>query len=174
MKEPSQITVEVNGMHHALHLFGNPMEEPQPDPEDPNVLYFGPGVYDIGKMDLTANQTVYIAGEAERFIFPYELDSLPEYFGLNFSGYIKVPSEDVYTFSVLSNDGSQLFIADKLVVDNDGKHGAYEAEGEIALQKGWHKIKLSYFQSGGGKTLKVFIKSKGAKKVEIENNLLIH
>ncbi len=64
MKEPSQITVEVNGMHHALHLFGNPMEEPQPHPDDPNVLYFGPGVYDIGKVDLTANQTVYIAGGA--------------------------------------------------------------------------------------------------------------
>jgi len=114
------------------------------------------------------------AGEVKRFIFPYELNSLPEYFGLNFSGYIKVPNEDVYTFSVLSNDGSQLFIADNLVVDNDGKHGAYEAESEIALQKGWHKIQLSYFQAGGGKTLKVSMKSKGVKKAEIENNLLAH
>ena len=64
MKEPSQITVEVNGMHHALHLFGNPMEESRPDPDDPDVLYFGPGVYDIGKVDLTAGQTVYIEGGA--------------------------------------------------------------------------------------------------------------
>ena len=64
MKQPSQITVEVNGMHHALHLFGNPMEESPPDPDDPDVLYFGPGVYDIGKVDLTAGQTVYIAGGA--------------------------------------------------------------------------------------------------------------
>ena len=64
MKEPLQITVEVNGMNHALHLFGNPMEESIPDPDDPNVLYFAPGVYDIGKVDLKANQTVYIAGGA--------------------------------------------------------------------------------------------------------------
>ncbi len=42
MKEPLQITVEVNGMNHALHLFGNPMEESIPDPDDPNVLYFAP------------------------------------------------------------------------------------------------------------------------------------
>ncbi|MCP4978123.1 MAG: hypothetical protein GY931_18395, partial [Maribacter sp.] len=64
MNEPLQITVEVNGMHHALHLFGNPMEESRPDPNDPNVLYFAPGVYDIGKVDLIANQTVYIGGGA--------------------------------------------------------------------------------------------------------------
>ena len=111
-------------------------------------------------------------GEVNKIIFPYELDSLPEYFGLKFNGYVKVPSENVYTFSVLSNDGSQLFIADNLVVNNDGKHGSYEAEGEIALQKGWHKIQLSYFQAGGGKILRVFMKSKGVEKVEIGDNIL--
>ena len=64
MKQGSQVTLEVNGMHHALHLFGNPMEESRPDPDDRDVLYFGPGVHDIGKVDLTADQTVYIAGGA--------------------------------------------------------------------------------------------------------------
>ena len=64
MNEASQVTLEVNGMHHALHLFGNPMETSRPDPDDPEVLYFGPGVHDIGKVDLTADQTVYIAGGA--------------------------------------------------------------------------------------------------------------
>ena len=113
-------------------------------------------------------------GEVKRFTFPYKVENLPKYFGLNFSGYIKIPKDDVYTFSVLSNDGSRLFVADNLVIDNDGLHGSYEKEGEIALQKGWHKIKVSYFQAGGGKDLKVYWKSSGIKKTEISESILRH
>jgi hypothetical protein len=43
-----------------------------------------------------------------------------------------------YTFGVSSNDGSKLFIAGKLVVDNDGGHGANLIHGEIALKAGIH------------------------------------
>ena len=62
--------------------------------------------------------------------------------------------EDVYTFSVLSNDRSHLLIDDELVVINDELHGVKEVTAEIALQKGWHKIELTNFQVGGGKDLK--------------------
>ena len=78
----------------------------------------------------------------------------------------------MYRYSVTSNDGSILYVADKLVVDNDGPHGAYEKEGEIALQRGLHKIELSYFQAGGGKALKVSMKNSSTKKVEISENIL--
>jgi hypothetical protein len=64
LDQPARLTVEVNGMHHALHLFANPVEDPPPSPDDPDVLYFGPGIHDIGKVDLEAGQTVYIAGGA--------------------------------------------------------------------------------------------------------------
>ncbi|MCK5700293.1 MAG: hypothetical protein KAI29_04045, partial [Cyclobacteriaceae bacterium] len=111
-------------------------------------------------------------GEIETLVFPYNTEELSEFFGLKYSGYIPLPKEDVYLFSVLSNDGSRLFISDKLVVDNDGLHGAYEKEGEIALQKGWHKLSLSYFQAGGGKDLKVFWESLGFEKREISGNVL--
>ena len=102
-----------------------------------------------------------------KFIYPIKSENLPEYFGLNFSGYIKITKEDVYTFGLLSNDGSSLSIADNLVVNNDGLHGAYEKEGEIALQKGWHKIELSYFQAGGGKNLKVYWRNSDYERKEI-------
>lgn len=46
-------------------------------------------------------------------------------------------------------------------------HGPYEKEGAIALQAGTHKIKLLYFQSGGRKSLEVFMKSSEGKKGEI-------
>ena len=111
-------------------------------------------------------------GNIHKFIFPYDNEKLHENFGLFFNGFIEIPKEDIYTFSVLSNDGSRLYIADNLVVDNDGQHEAFEKEGEIALQAGLHKIKLVYFQSDGGKALKVFMKSNESNKIEIPQSVL--
>lgn len=106
-------------------------------------------------------------GKIKKITFPNIIGNLPQFFGLKFSGYINVPKDDVYKFSVLSNDGSSLFVADNLVVNNDGQHGAYEEDGEIALQKGWHNIKLLYFQAGGTKELKVSWQGSGFEKREM-------
>ena len=51
-------------------------------------------------------------------------------------------------------------------------HGPYEKEGAITLQAGEHKIKLLYLQSGGRKSLKVFMKSSNSKKEEIAKSIL--
>lgn len=64
LAQPGQVTVEVNGMHRALHLFANPPETDVPDPDDPKVLYFGPGVHCAGIIRMTGGQTVYLAGGA--------------------------------------------------------------------------------------------------------------
>lgn len=61
---PGQYTVEVNGWHHALHVFLDALEVYSPDAEDENVLYFGPGVHHPGKVLLSSDQTVYVAGGA--------------------------------------------------------------------------------------------------------------
>jgi hexosaminidase len=111
---------------------------------------------------------------SEKFIFPFADNKLPDYFGLIFSGYIKIPQTDVYTFSVQSNDGSRLFIDGQQVVENDGWHGPFEKAGEIALQQGRHKIKLLYFQSGGRKSLKVYLKQGNGPKEEIPEDILYH
>ena len=63
--KPQHITVEVNGDHiRSLHLFANPEETDIPDPDDPNVIYFGPGIHEITSVSVSDNQTVYIAGGA--------------------------------------------------------------------------------------------------------------
>ncbi len=61
---PGHFTVEVNGWHHALHLFINPPEPAAPSAADPNVRYFGPGEHHPGKIVLESDQTVYVAGGA--------------------------------------------------------------------------------------------------------------
>ncbi len=64
LRSPQQITVEINGWHHALHLFASAPESTVPRPSDPGVRYFGPGVHRPGKVRLESNQTVYLASGA--------------------------------------------------------------------------------------------------------------
>ncbi|CAG7615585.1 glycosyl hydrolase family 28 protein [Paenibacillus allorhizosphaerae] len=62
---PAKLSVELNGqIKHPLLVFADPPEtEPVPKP-GPNVLYFPPGVHDVGRVELKSGQTVYIAGGA--------------------------------------------------------------------------------------------------------------
>lgn len=64
LDRPRQLVVEVNGPHHALHLFACPPEKDVPAPDAPGVRYFGPGVHQAGKITLESNQTVYLAAGA--------------------------------------------------------------------------------------------------------------
>jgi hexosaminidase len=105
-------------------------------------------------------------GWIKSITFPFE--ELPEAFGLIFRGFIKVSKTGVYTFTLLSNDGSCLFINEQLIVDNDGWHGAQERYGQIALKAGLHPIRVSYFQVGGGKALQIFVEGPGIEKHEVQ------
>lgn len=59
---PGQLTLEVNGNWiSSLHLFANPPEANIPRPDDPNVLYYGPGVHVVEGIKVTSGQTVYLA-----------------------------------------------------------------------------------------------------------------
>lgn len=99
---------------------------------------------------------------------------LKRYIGLKFNGYIFIPETGNYTFSTLSDDGSKLFIDDELIVDNDCIHWANEAYGAVKLEKGFHKINISYFDLTGGTILNCFIQKEGKKKEEITASQLFY
>ncbi|MCK0146491.1 PA14 domain-containing protein [Arenibacter sp. F26102] len=67
-----------------------------------------------------------------------------------FQGQITVEKEDSYVFRLISDDGSQLYIDDKLVVDNGGAHAFQAIDGETYLKAGKHTIKIDFEQGGGG------------------------
>ena len=65
LDKPAKLTIEINDdLHRAVHLFANSIEVNPPKEGDPNVVYFGPGIHRVGKIDVKSNQTVYIAGGA--------------------------------------------------------------------------------------------------------------
>ena len=65
ISHPQQLALEINGdWVHALQLFANPMETDIPRADDPNVIYFGPGIHKVDGLQVTSGQTVYVAGGA--------------------------------------------------------------------------------------------------------------
>lgn len=62
--KPFRISVEPNGRVKPLLLFGNAVEKDAPKEGTPQVLYFKPGIHRTGKITLTDNQTIYLAGGA--------------------------------------------------------------------------------------------------------------
>ena len=103
--------------------------------------------------------------KADRFeLGPY---ADKERFGLKFTGYVEVPADGVYTFYVRSDDGSQLHISNRLVVDNDGIHTTMEKRGFIPLKAGRHPITVTYFQNVRSADLKVSWEGPGLKRQPI-------
>jgi alpha-L-fucosidase len=84
-----------------------------------------------------------------------------EHFGVAFTGYLEVPSTAVYVFALSSDDGSRLFVDDRMVVDNDGLHGAREQIGYMALEKGHHSVSISYFNNTGDWQLSLSVGKQG-------------
>lgn len=65
LSEPRKLSVEVNGdIFGNLQLFADPVETSRPDPNDPNVMYYGPGLHQVGRVAVPSGKTVYLAGGA--------------------------------------------------------------------------------------------------------------
>ncbi len=104
-------------------------------------------------------------------VYEFGLDKIiptKDEFALSFSGSLEIEKSGSYEFFIQSNDGSKLFIDNRLIIDHDGPHGAeIEKTGEIELTKGMHLIRLDYFQAGGGLYLKVKFAGPGFEKQEL-------
>lgn len=60
LDKPAYFTVEPYGRNHALHIFADPISEYNMDKASPDVLYFGAGEHNVGLIELTDNQTLFI------------------------------------------------------------------------------------------------------------------
>jgi hexosaminidase len=95
-------------------------------------------------------------------------------FGVIYSGFIRIDTDGVYGFSTTSDDGSMILIDDVPVVDNDGKHPLYGKSGSIALQKGFHRFTLKYFNTGITGSLRVYFTIPGKPTGELAPDILFN
>mgnify|MGYP000897519798 FL=1 len=89
-----------------------------------------------------------------------------------FDGYLKIEKDGIYHFTTRSDDGSILYIDDEEVVNNDGDHGSVEAAGKAALKKGYHKIRVAYYDGSGGNELTATMQLENAPKNTLNSKLI--
>ena len=119
---------------------------------------------------ITANLDVPVREYTEGFPTPGK-QIVVEHFAVRFRGVLAVDTPGRYTFWLLSDDGSKLYIDDTLVIDNDGIHGitrnkgrkdlsanvqvSWEIDGyfmeigrrgSMELTAGTHPFEIQYFQ----------------------------
>ncbi len=85
---------------------------------------------------------------------------------------IKCPAiRQIYVFYLASDDGSRLYLNDKLVINHDGLHGMDEKSVQVDLEAGRTAITLTYFDNGGGDGLQLTWSGPGFQKQKIEAKL---
>ncbi len=84
-------------------------------------------------------------------------------YGIVYSGRLNIPEKGKYTFFLTSDDGSRLFLRNKLVIDNDGLHGFDTKDATVLLKKGKVPFRVEYFQATGGQGLRLMIKEEHMK-----------
>ncbi|MFM7048686.1 MAG: amidohydrolase, partial [Polynucleobacter sp.] len=83
------------------------------------------------------------------------------------AGLISVPAAGKYTFFIASDDGSRIYLDNKLLIDNDGLHGMVEKQATVQLTAGAHPIVVTYFDNGGGDGLSVDWSGPGIERKKI-------
>jgi len=86
----------------------------------------------------------------------FELNAFPrtQDFGVVLEGFIDIPVTGHYVLVLNSDDGSKLWLDEHLLIDHDGMHGAWSPKDfMVPLERGFHSIRIEYFQRGGGAQL---------------------
>ncbi|MCL4107752.1 UNVERIFIED_CONTAM: hypothetical protein GTU68_027137 [Idotea baltica] len=89
-------------------------------------------------------------------------------------GYLNIEKDMQATFRMWSDDGSKLYIDEKLIVDHDGSHGVSAKEANVALNKGFHSFRIEYFNGKEDKFLSFNWKPEGAGSFELVPAAIIY
>jgi hypothetical protein len=77
-------------------------------------------------------------------------------FAMQFEGYLHIVKKDIYDLWILSDDGSELYLNNQLLLDNDGLHSAEMPKvTAVPLKPGYYPIVIRYFDKNGGESLSV-------------------
>ncbi|MEU9220966.1 lectin [Streptomyces sp. NPDC048376] len=78
-----------------------------------------------------------------------------------------------YTFRLTSDDGSRLWIDDRLVVDHDGLHGPEPKDATVDLTAGTHALRIEHFERDGGQQLTLAWQPPGAPGFSVVPNSVL-
>ncbi|WP_163710459.1 family 20 glycosylhydrolase [Mangrovibacterium lignilyticum] len=104
-------------------------------------------------------------GTVDWLVIPAEI--MGKLKGWAFDGYISVPTDGSYYFQLNSSCGSGLYIGDELVIDNDGLNYDCTTSGRVELKAGYYPVKVKYFNTVYGQSIKLSYKRPGSDKLEV-------
>ena len=94
-----------------------------------------------------------------------------DYFAYEFRTLIRIPERGVYKFYTASDDDSQLFIDDQLIVNKPGSSIA-RVENKVALEAGFHELKVLFYEDSWGQFLEVGYSSKKIRDQKLPAEIL--
>lgn len=115
---------------------------------------------DLDKIELVSN------GRTFRFKVK-NIEKREDHIVVIFESNLEIDFDGDYIFYSSANDGSLLYLNDKIVVDNAGYFGKKTDKGKIYLKKGRHKIKVIYFENTGSESIDVRIEGPNLNKQSI-------
>lgn len=108
-----------------------------------------------------------VAADAEGTTPNFDLTVRPEaeHCALAWDGFLVAPETGLYEFRITSDDGSRLWLHDRLLLDHDGLHGMGDGMTVvIGLEKGLHPLRTAWFNAGGGAGLTVEWRTPGDRE----------
>lgn len=95
-------------------------------------------------------------------------------FAAIFDGYLHVPEAGIYRFELRSDDGSIVYLDDEAIISDDFLHGLRYRSAEIPLSKGFHPLRIEYFECSENAGLYLTWARSGDAKVPIHRRHLFH
>ncbi len=96
-------------------------------------------------------------------------------FSARWTGILRIAEDGAYPFTLTSDDGSRLYIDDKLVLDKLNSPVHEPKTETMQLTKGDHPIRLEFQQEGGGAGIQLRWQPKGQDKpIAVPANILFH
>ena len=92
-------------------------------------------------------------------------------FAYEFRTLIRIPERGVYNFYTISDDDSQIYIDDLLVVNKPGS-SITRIENKVALEAGFHELKVLFYEDLWGQFLEVGYASKNIRSQKLPDHIL--
>jgi predicted alpha/beta superfamily hydrolase len=99
----------------------------------------------------------------------FRFNKLPQKnnFALLIDGWVQIKEDGYYLFGLASDDGSKLYINNRLLIDHDGLHSNNSAKSYIVpLKRGFYPIRVEYFQKDGDYDLQLLYLTPGISDIK--------
>ncbi|MCA9050462.1 MAG: trypsin-like peptidase domain-containing protein [Planctomycetaceae bacterium] len=175
---PLRVGLKRGGERHEVEIRSKELQPTQPTLTDAESLK--PGLrcrFYHGRYSLLPN-FADLTPERETIVGTVNLSEIrqdrTDEFAVELTGYLRVTQPGLHRITVLSDDGSKLFLNDREIIDNDGNHHPQPRSRLVYAAPGLHQLRLLYFEGNGFEELQLLLQTPDGKQQPVTAELLWH